>query len=610
MAPCKEDEKRKERAPRQKNDSSCHIAAAMPEKDWIQLTEQERSKVSYWNLNLTVPKENPLGDSYFYRQFEAETPLKIPSADEVEQTKESYLQPYDLLSFADSSIQLKTTMETIQTETNENLCDLCMKCSIYQKSLASKDGKPLCFDGFTKGFYVPFYFALPRTRKPRSDASETAPDRIILIRDLRFYGHPVIVALTYPKPQNKLQRNLLLSLDCCYPGSGKNANRYSKRLGERIDEALIHGMKPAIIAEGSALPRDIIYHWQDRETRTAARLLRKAAAKYNMECMDFSSISFYKHATIHSSKGAPSYSKGYRFVIRQEEGKAPRLTSIYPEYEWTLMEKLCYGIPCYENSQRYAPDRLPLSPLRLFNLAVDFLSTPDNRSFTLSVFTSPVLVALIFLTALEPNAVYTAFGQLDSKYVDFLYGCYGDLLRIREQFEGSPSEFIPRALHVFSEEYSPNANSPLENAIMDWYGTWYTRAYNAGISCPCFLPQPPLPEISNALLSEDSLNLPFPLDSGIAGMGELITRLLIFNPATMSAPPSPGSNANNHRSSTTYPYQCKPDGTLDYENVRPGIDIEDLNNLLEQGFLFSERTTLFRMRQTGSEENRHRNTNR
>ncbi|MBE6962562.1 MAG: hypothetical protein E7445_08950 [Ruminococcaceae bacterium] len=600
MAPCKKEETRKERALRQKKDSSCHIGAALPEEKWMLLTEQERSKVSYWNWNLIVPKENPLGDSYFYRQFEAETPQTMPSGEEVEQAKEAYLEPYDLLSFADSSIQLKTTMETIQTEVNENLSNLCLKCSIYQNALAGKEGKPLCFDGFTKGFYVPFYFAMQRTRQPRSDAHKTAPDRIILIRDLRFLGHPVIVALRYPKPQNKLQRDLLHSLNCCYPGSGKNSNRYSKRLGERIDEALMHGMRPEIIAEGSALPRDIIYHWQDRETRTAARVRQKATAKYNLECMHFSSTALYKHTVIHPHKGAPSYSRGYRFVIRQEEGKAPRLTSIYPEYEWALMEKLCYGILGFENSRRHVPDRFPLSPLRLFNLAVDFLSTPDNRCFTLSVFTSPVLVALVFLTVLDPNAVYMAFDQLDSKSADYLYGCYGNLLRIREQFEDSPSEFIPRVLHVFREEYSPNTNSVWETTIMDWYGTWDTRAYNAGIYCPCFLTQPPLPEISNALLSEDSLNLSFPLDSGIAGMGELITRLLIFNPATMSATPSPGSNANNQPLSTSYPYQCKPDGTLDYENVRPGIDIEDLNSLLEQGFLFSERTDLFRMRTQNS----------
>lgn len=316
--------------------------------------------------------------------------------------------------------------------------------------------------------------------------------------------------------------------------------------------------------------------------------------------MNFSSTAVYKHMVIHPHEDAPSYSRGYRFVLRREEGHPPRVTAVYREYEWTLMKKLCLAGYPFESARQYTSNRFSLSPLHLFNLSVDFLSTPDNQCFTLSVFTSPVLVALVFLTVLEHNAVYMAFGQLDAKSADFLCGCYGDLLRIQEQSEDSPSEFIPRVLHVFSEEYSPNANSVWETTIMDWYRTWDTRAYKAGISCPCFFPQPPLPEISNALLNEESLNLSFPLDSGIAGMGELITRLLIFNPATMSAVPAPGSNANNRPSSTTYPYQCKPDGTLDYENVRPGIDIEDLNNLLEQGFLFSERTDLFRMRTRNS----------
>ena len=91
MTPCKESKEPKKIVPRGKSDSACRIVTALPEEDWLRLTAEERLNVDYWILTLDVPEKDPLGDSYFYRQFEAEAPQKTPSEAEIIQAKANYL---------------------------------------------------------------------------------------------------------------------------------------------------------------------------------------------------------------------------------------------------------------------------------------------------------------------------------------------------------------------------------------------------------------------------------------------------------------------------------------------------------------------------------------
>ena len=83
----------------------------------------------------------------------------------------------------------------------------------------------------------------------------------------------------------------------------------------------------------------------------------------------------------------------------------------------------------------------------------------------------------------------------------------------------------------------------------------------------------------STLLPQD---LQFPLPSGVSSMEEFITRILIFNPASMST-----------RMVENQSVGLENEQEIGLEGEREGIESPQLENLMQQGFLMQERTSLF-----------------
>lgn len=86
---------------------------------------------------------------------------------------------------------------------------------------------------------------------------------------------------------------------------------------------------------------------------------------------------------------------------------------------------------------------------------------------------------------------------------------------------------------------------------------------------------------------------------------ELITRLLLLNPATMATVQTDHNGSSQGRTQRMEPgeggnYHCpfRTGGGLEYTNVVPGILTDELHDLLEQGFLRGEQECYLVKRQT------------
>ena len=386
-------------------------------------------------------------------------------------------------------------------------------------------------------------------------SGEGTEDRSMEICDLRLMGRPVRLKLWWSGRGDAGVRKRLGALTKRIPGARDGDLRCSVRLAEAVDRGLLHGVPPDYLAEASALPEEDIRRWERRRIMEASRALPLAVSRYTLEeCGDFSTATEKRSFLVPDSHGVERWEK-YTLAFRTEMGKAPRLISLYPAAEWALVRKLV-STPLTRLMDRH---RLWISPQRLFNLAVDFLSAPQYGG---PEGAPPVFGAMLVLSLWEesePGCGAEIFRRLDEPYRGYYTACYRALLALYEEEELDPWSRLPQLLRELT--------GGEDGAIRRWYRTWADRAEEAGVAPARCRPG------DSSIWSTSGLELPARLaaEEGAGSMRELITRLLLFNPVTLAA--------------------CAgaPEGT-DYRRVSPGIPLDQLKELLAQGFLTGERT--------------------
>ena len=571
---------------------------AVTETDWKFLSDRERREALQWIADLEVPDGSPLGESYFYRPFEFVAPDPSEKVD-FEAQKEAYFVPYLSVRDADGAA-FPTSWETFCEERNEVLDQICARPCQWRDAWgrSGKKQDPLtCEESFAKGFYAAFSLKLSRSRGQRVRAGDPA-EKSILIHDIRFLGHPVTVELRYLDVQNPQQRKRLHHLSCCYPGSGKNVRRFSARLGARINVALANHIRKNFISEGSAVSVDVINRWNERQNRLANQGLQKAVMQYNAaHCMNFSTVTVRREVECTGSGGGAGRLQAYRVVCRKEEGYPLRMLAVHQEKDWNLMGKLARGESFAVDDWWYG--RAPIAPERMFNLAVDYLSAPENNFLCRPGSASPVLGAMLFLLSYSGERGMAALRTMDGGIAGFYLHCYEMLMSVCENAQMETRLAMASALPLLAGA-KPQAETAFEQEILKWRHMCEMTAGEWGIHLPVCSAEP-------YHLSEDEAQflcsmgrpvyLQFPLPSGVETFRELITRLLIWNPATLSVVRGDAVGAHKYerkrlvQAEDPAGFACalREDGMPDYEHVIPGIEIDELKNLLQQGFPMEER---------------------
>jgi len=590
---------KKPRMPRGDQECPCCVDRAVTEVEWKYLSEKERGEVSHWIVDLNVPEESPLGESYFYRLFEFVTSEPASNV-EYENLKEAYFLPYLSVWDADG-VAFSTTWKTFYEERNEILDEICARPCRWREgwALSSVKGDSLsCEETFAKGFYAGFSLELSRTRRPRAHSGDPV-EKSILIHDIRFLGRPVTVEFRYLDIQNPKQRKRLHHLSCCYPGSGKNVRRFSARLGARINEALVHHIRKTFVAEGSAVSIDVINRWSERQARLANQALQKALVQYNAaHCLNFSTVTIQRGVESTGNGSGAGRMQTYRFVCRKEESHPLRLLSVYQEKDWNLIGKLVKGEYSDVNYWEW-DNRVPIAPVRMFNLAVDFLSAPENDFLCRPGSASPVLGAMLFLMPYSRERGRAVLQKMDGDATEFYLNCYEDLMYIYEKSQMQPQFALVSALPLLMGA-EPQVNTPFQQDILGWRYRCEMNAVQWGVRLPvCSAEAYHFSNDEGRFLSsmERPVHIQFPLPSGVETFRELITRLLLMNPATLSVVRGGNTGKKKYerqrREHKGDPerFECAigENGMLDYRNVIPGIEISELKNLLEQGFPMEER---------------------
>lgn len=579
-------------------DCSCRTGDSVPYDKWKAIPYPEKVAVSQWIQEFIVPEEDPFGESCCYRQFEFQI-TEAPTEAEFQEIKRQFLEPY--LHLKDSRGDLiPSSPVCLLKEENEALRAICIPgCRLLIHERAAYKRDPNCMASFIGGVRAEFRLELPRLRNRRSKDGNRA-EKTILIHDLRLLGRPVIVELQYLPVQNKEQMSRLIELPCCYPGSGKRPIRFSRRLGNRIDEAIIHGLKKGFIAEASAIPIDTIYHWADRSRRSAAKALPKAQASFALDhCQESAVYTFRVPLRIQDQYGFLRTRK-FEAIFRQEPGRPWRLTAFYREYEWSLLQKLAAGnVP---DSILWSQE-LPISPQRLFPMAMDYLSKLCGAHQG-GLPMSPSLGAMLFLALSEsssPGSGEQVLRECGSKDANFYCSCYQDLQSVYRKVQADPFSALECALPVVMGWEVPDSAtaSPLRRSLWKWREDCLASAEQKHIRITLrYTPVQKMTEVDNIMGFFFDRIFHFPLPSEVASAEDLFTRLLILNPVTMSTSQinpqaSAGSEqGGNGQDPRHFPLVLCEDGTPDFGHVIPGMELPQLESLMRQGFPAGERTTL------------------
>jgi len=334
--------------------------------------------------------------------------------------------------------------------------------------------------------------------------------------------------------------------------------------------------------------------------RKAKKALPTTTMQFSLfHCQDFSTISLPRHMTFLNSGFR---TKKYQFVFRKESGRPLRLLAVYPQHEWNMFQKLISGHYNLSNLRRPFSS---ISAFRMFNLAMDYLSDSENALLCSAGSASPVLGAFLFLALREDFRADTTFlfQKFDDTYAAFYQSCYEDLVKLYWRLNSNPTYALPQALSYLIGPNIPSAQaSAFETAIRKWRAGCELSATKNGLHLPlcdqsCRLSESEQQFIDSQALPDCS---PPSWDSDIESMSDLTARLLIFNPATLSTIHGGQDLQTRYVPQTLTDsnriwYRCafKEDGTLDFDNVIPGIETAQLKSLLEQGFLHKSRTSLF-----------------
>lgn len=557
-------------------DSFCGQDRAVEEAQWRDLPPEERKDLLLLQMagdptSWAAPGSSR-GALYLYPRFEY-APLQPDQPPNYEGQRQSCLELYR---------RLPAGLVHFGAETNPVLDQQCRtQCPYFQTCTGgSADGRrPVCWYDHTAGFCG--VFDLDREDPGR-------PGQGLLVRDLRLFGRPLTVKLWGESlRRGGVQKGLREATEPC-PGARDSKVRYTLRLGKAIDRALVHNLPVRYIAQAGAVPPDTIRLWEKTRILEASRALPQLVTRYTLEDCGSFSTQTEKRSFLVPDQHRQNRRERYTLAFRAEENQPPRLISIYPATEWALIRKLASTAL----TQLMDRHRLWISPGRLFNLAIDYLSAAVYSGPGAPRQVSPVFGAMLFLSLWEdadPGCGYELFHRLDEPYSRGYCGCYQALLGLYERGQWDPWSDLPELLPVLTrEEQWADPQTELADGIRRWCRDCTERVAEEGVSLVLCRPT------GESLWAAPQLPLPTRLtDSSTAGsMRELITRLLLFNPATLSTVrtgPGGGPEARTQllENGETCHYGChfRADGNLDYSDVIPGIRADELRDLLEQGFL-------------------------
>ena len=490
--------------------------------------------------------------------------------------REAYLAPYR---------GLPARQIRFGRESSPALEELCRgDCRLYQRVSGPAGRRPVCAYDFTDSFCAEFEW------EGKPDRRE--PCHVLRIRDLRLLGRPVEVAVWY---SGRLPRRLREQVGDD-PGFESGGVRCSLRLGRAIDRALLHNMPAAYVAEAAALPPERIRDWSRTRILEASLALPQLVTRYTLEDSgDYSAWTENRSLRVHD-RGHRTRVEKYTFTYRREGAGQPRLISIYPAAEWNLVRRLA-ATPLTQLMERH---ELNLSPGRLFNLAVDYLSVglsggAGDRQV------APGLGAMLFLSLCEegrPGCGGELFQRLDRPYGPYYGACYQRLLELYADTGWDPWSRLPQLLGALTGGRT-SGKGALTERVQNWYRACQAAGEAEGVRLARCLP------VEKAFWSAPALD---GLTEGgaVDSVRELITRLLLFNPATLATRRRGGPGSGWTQSvSAGGEYGCPlgSGGGFDYRDVVPGILTSELGELLDQGFLGENQDAYLYRREPGGSAN-------
>lgn len=509
------------------------------------------------------------GSLRFYPRFEF-APIQPEQTLDWDAQRAAYFAPYR---------DLPAEQVRFSRGTHPVLERICREdCPLYPKSPeGSPQGrKPVCTYDFTDSFSAEFEAGDPEEGKGRRREA----DRCLRVLDLRLLGRPVEITLWY---SGRLPQTLREQVGS-YPGFESGSARIALRLGRAVDRGLLHNLPEDYLSEASALSPQQIGHWRRTRILEASLALPQLVTRYTLEDSDDYSAWTENRSLRVPDKLHESRMEKYTFTYRREGEQPPRLISIYPASEWNLVRKLA-ATPLTQLMEKH---ELNLSPGRLFNLGVDFLSVTLSGGGPADRQVAPALAAMLFLSLCEeerPGCGEELFRRLDQPYSGCYTACYWELLGLYQDTGRAPWSHLPEMLSGLLRREEP-PRTELDQRVRDWYDSCARRAADMGVRLVRCLSLRESFWFSRQLEGLTELTE----GGGVRSVREFITRLLLFNPATLATVQREHLGSSRSRMQavgTDGEYLCAfdQDGGFSFTDVVPGILTDELRDLLDQGFL-------------------------
>lgn len=566
----------------EKQAGACYWSKAVDCDRWIGMPPEARCRVQAVCMEGDPSSWAAPGSGFgrfcLYPQFEF-APLLSGQAPDYDETRERCFAPYR---------QLPARPIRFGRAVSPELEAVCRnQCALYRKVI--QDGpegrRPICSYDFEDSFCAEFELGQDEERKN----SRRGAERVVRVRDLRLFGRPVEVVLWYSGRMPQGLREQIGS----YPGFESGSVRCSLRLGNAIDKALLHNLPAAYLYEASALLPERIDNWKRTRILEASLALPQLVTRYTLENSDDYSAwtenrSFRVPDKLHDTR-----MEKYTFTYRREGEEPPRLISIYPASEWNLVRKLA-ATPLTQLMEKH---ELNLSPGRLFNLAVDFLSVTLSGTGAAARQAAPALGAMLFLSLCEEERAGCGaelFQKLDEPYSLYYGACYQALMQLYSDTGRAPWSDLPEMLRAL---LSREIQTELAGRVWDWYEACEKAAEERALRLVRCL------SMRESFWSAPELERLTELTEGgaVSSVREFITRLLLFNPATLATVRSSQGRTRLIGKEGEYLCRFSSDGSFDFRNVVPGIQVDELGELLKQGFLREDQNTYLHRGAAGSE---------
>ena len=324
-----------------------------------------RVSLCYVGTKAVDSKEQPTPffSSYYYPYFEYSAFEKL-DADKIAEQLKTYLEEYRAKAlslrihydnycycFCTDSFLTSKCEECIEHYISKECAD-CRKQDERLRCSARRKRNCSVSCDFTRQIQIKLAiksdYACPENKKSvncssvcyscRYDPPDSTPyglGRKITVHDLRFHGHPVSLQLLYTDHRCAPKKELLKNLPGIYRGSGSNQIRYSIRLAERINAALIEGIPRNYISEATSISYDSIRSWLRREKEKSEKMMRKRLSDY----------SFVRSKEFEITISEPIRIGHSDFIVclQREDDRSAAITGIYPVEEWHALEMLFMG---------------------------------------------------------------------------------------------------------------------------------------------------------------------------------------------------------------------------------------------------------------------------